>query len=347
MTTNKKSSVVNRRAFLKGSAAAVGGAAVIAKFGINKATAAEMKKVTFITPYGYLIGFAPVLNAVAGGHFEKAGLDITVLPGKGSSMAIQQTLADRAKFVRISGVDVVKAVDKGAPFVAIATILQASPFFVVSPADSPIRTAKDMAGKKIGVVSVGGGTENMLDVMLHKNGIDVATVSREAVGNGAGAYGLVKQGKLAAYIVSTGTVSRLNFAGEKILAWNVDEEVKGPGQVYVTKRETLENEPETVVQFLTAVNNSVQDLLAVKDGMFLLKRMLEHYEILGARDLDYTVRAMREEEPLWFAEGKANLMRNVPARWDSITNGLINAGFVKPVDPASLYTNTFIDKVLV
>ena len=193
---------------------------------------------------------------------------------------------------------------------------------------------------------MGGGTENILDVMLNKNGISLDSVPREAVGNGAGAYGLVKQGKIDAYIVSTGTVTRLRFAGEDILAWNVDQEVEGPGQVYVTKRETVENEPETVTQFLTAISESVKDLLATKDGTFLVNRMLEEYEILGARDLEFTVKAMREEEPLWFAEGAENLLRNVPSRWESITNGLIAAGFVKPVDPATLYTNSFIDKVV-
>ena len=55
---------------------------------------------------------------------------------------------------------------------------------------------------------------------------------------------------------------------------------------------------------------------------------------------------MREEEPLWFAEGPENLLRNVPSRWESITSGLIAAGFVQPVDPTTLYTNSFIDKVV-
>ena len=345
MTQSTKSSGLSRRKFLKGTAGAAGGAALVSTFGIRKARA-QLKKINFITPFGYLIGFSPVLNAKAGGHFENAGLDVEVLPGKGSSMAIQQTVADRAMFTRVSGIDVVKARDKGASLVAIATIAQSSPFFVVSPESAALRSPNDFVGKTIGVVSVGGGTENLLDVMLASIGVEPSSVKREVVGNGAGAYGLIVQGKIDAYIVSIGTVVRLREAGEDIAAWNTDEGVKMPGQVYATKQETIDGDPETVTNFLTAVNASVQDLFATKDSNFLLERMLGEFDILGAKDRAFTVKAMREEEALWLTEGADNVLRNVPERWESITEGLVKAGIVKPVDAGSSYTNALIEKVL-
>ncbi len=345
MTQSTRSSGLSRRKFLKGTAGAAGGAALVSTFGIRRASA-QLKKINFITPFGYLIGFAPILNAKAGGHFEAAGLDVEVLPGKGSSMAIQQTVADRAKFVRLSGIDIVKARDKGASLIAIATIAQSSPFFVVSPEASALRSPKDFVGKTIGVVSVGGGTENLLDVMLANIGIEPESIKREVVGNGAGAYGLVKAGKIDGYIVSLGTTVRLKAAGEDIHLWNTDDAVKMPGQVYATKQETIDGEPETVTQFLTAVNASVQDLFATKDSAFLLDRMLGEFDILGSKDKEFTMKAMREEETLFLSEGEANVLRNIPARWNSITEGLVAAGLVKPTDAESNYTNAFIEKVL-
>lgn len=345
MTQSTKSSGLSRRKFLKGTAGVAGAAAVVSTFGIGTARA-QLKKVNFITPFGYLIGFSPVLNAKAGGHFEDAGLDVTVLPGKGSSMAIQQTVADRAQFVRISGIDVVKSRDKGATLVAIATIAQSSPFFVVSPAGAPVRSPQDFVGKTMGVISVGGGAENLLDVMSANAGIEPDSVRREVVGNGAGAYGLIKEGKIDAYIVSIGTVVRLREAGEEIHAWNTDEGAKMPGQVYATKQETIDSDPEMVTQFLTAMNASVKDLLSNKDSAFLLDRMLGTYDILGAKNREFTLKAMREEETLWLSEGEGNLLRNIPARWQSITDGLVKAGLVGPTDAESNYTNAFIDKVL-
>ncbi len=345
MTQSTKSSGLSRRKFLKGTAGVAGAAAVVSTFGIGTARA-QLKQVNFITPFGYLIGFSPVLNAKVGGHFENAGLDVTVLPGKGSSMAIQQTVADRAQFVRISGIDVVKSRDKGATLVAIATIAQSSPFFVVSPSDAAVRSPKDFVGKTMGVISVGGGAENLLDVMSANAGIEPSSIRREVVGNAAGAYGLIKEGKIDAYIVSIGTVVRLREAGEDIHAWNTDEGAKMPGQVYATKQETIDSDPEMVTQFLTAMNASVKDLLSNKDSAFLLDRMLGTYDILGARNREFTLKAMREEETLWLSEGVGNLLRNLPARWQSITNGLVKAGLVGPTDAESNYTNAFIDKVL-
>ncbi len=345
MTKSTKSGGLSRRKLLKGTAGVAGAAAVVSTFGIGAARA-QLKQINFITPFGYLIGFAPILNAKAGGHFEDAGLDVTVLPGKGSSMAIQQTVADRAQFVRLSGIDIVKSRDKGATLVAIATIAQSSPFFVVSPGSAAVRKPQDFVGKTIGVVSVGGGTENLLDVMLANVGIEPSSVRREVVGNGAGAYGLIKAGKIDAYIVSLGTTVRLKAAGEDIHLWNTDDFAKMPGQIYATKQETIDNDPESVTQFLTAVNASVNELFANKDTAFLLDRMLGEFDILGARDKEFTKKAMREEETLFLSEGADNVLRNIPARWQSITDGLVKAGLVGPTDAESNYTNAFIDKVL-
>ena len=197
----------------------------------------------------------------------------------------------------------------------------------------------------MGVVSVGGGTENLLDVMLADVGIEPSSVRREVVGNGAGAYGLIKAGKIDAYIVSLGTTVRLREAGEDIHLWNTDEGVKMPGQVYATKQETIDSDPETVTNFLTAVNASVREILTNKDSEFLLDRMLGTYDILGAKNRDFTLLAMREEEQLFLSEGEANLLRNLPARWQSITDGLVKAKIVQPVMADENYTNAFIEKV--
>ena len=75
MKKNSKSSRLSRRAFVAGSAAVAGGAAIASTTGIRRARA-DLKKINFITPFSYLAGFAPVLNAAAGGHFERNGLDL-------------------------------------------------------------------------------------------------------------------------------------------------------------------------------------------------------------------------------------------------------------------------------
>ena len=62
----------------------------------GRAVAQAPRKISFITPFGYLVGYAPTLNAQAGGHFAKEGLEVEMLPGKGSAVAVQQVIAGRA-----------------------------------------------------------------------------------------------------------------------------------------------------------------------------------------------------------------------------------------------------------
>lgn len=63
--------------------AAMGAASV---FGVP-AGAAE--KVSYITPFGKIIAYAPDFVGVAGGYFAKAGVDVDIIGGNGSSQAVQ------------------------------------------------------------------------------------------------------------------------------------------------------------------------------------------------------------------------------------------------------------------
>ena len=72
--------------------------------------AQQLRQINFITPLNYLIGYAPTLNAQAGGHFAKEGLDVTILPGKGSAVAVQQVIAGRALYGRGDPLAMAKAI---------------------------------------------------------------------------------------------------------------------------------------------------------------------------------------------------------------------------------------------
>ena len=148
-----------------------------------------MRQINFITPLNYLIGYAPTLNAQAGGHFAKEGLDVTILPGKGSAVAVQQVIAGRALYGRGDPLAMAKAIGQGAPIIAFATISHRSPIMVYSSPKKPIRNVKDMVGKVIGIGDYGSASDNILDMMLAMNGISPTPsgARRSATAPGAGA----------------------------------------------------------------------------------------------------------------------------------------------------------------
>lgn len=338
---------ISRRTILKGAAA---GSALLASPALIGRAWAQSRKVQYISPFAYQLSFAPELNSFAGGHQARHGLDVEVEAGRGGAMAVQQVVAGRAMFSRASGLEIALSVSRGADLVGIATIVQASNFFVVSPEAKPIRTAKDMLGKTIGVVSVKGTTENLLDMMLIKNNIPVDKVPRQTVGNAPSAFALVQQGRVDAMIVSIPTVTLLREAGEKIVAWSTDVEAKTPGQVYFCQRSTVEKDADTVARFLRGIRDSAREMIAADTQAkreAIVKRLGEQFKIEGASNLKAGAQTIVDEEELWFAEGKENLLLNVPSRWKEMTDMMLAIGLIdKALDPTKLYTNALIQDAM-
>ena len=335
---------ISRRKFFINSAAMTAGAAAMSTLGARDAAAA-LKKAVYITPFKYLIGFAPTQNAQVGGHFARHGLDVEILGGTNAPMAIGQVLVGRADFGRGSGLDVVRVVgNEGADLISIATIFQAAPFVIISQKSAPIRDAKGFTGKTVGVPGRKGGAENSLDILLASANLKAKDVPRQAAGNGLGAWGLVQSGKLDGAVVSVSALVQIIDAGEDPHHWMTDKYVPMPGQVYWMRRERIAKDPDLPVQFLRGVRDSMEELRN-GDQPALLKRMADAYPLIGKNNLPFLLKAMHEEIKLWDAEGMENNLRNMPHRWEAISNSMTAAGLAKKTDASSLYTNEYLDKI--
>jgi ABC-type nitrate/sulfonate/bicarbonate transport system substrate-binding protein len=314
-------------------------------FSIGKGVRAQTKRITFITPIQLLIGFAPAMNAQLGGHFRRHGLDVNVVGGASAPMAVQQTIVKRADVMRGAGTDIATAVAKqGAPLIAIGTIFQASSFVVVSQKSKPVHDAKDFKGMVVGVPGRQSGAELALDMMLIGAGIAPRDVQRESVGNGLGSWGLIKEGRLDAAILSVSAVVQIRDAGEDPVALPTETVLPAPGQVYAMHRDRLAAEPELPVQFLRGIRDSLAEL-RTGDQLALVKRMAGAYPIVGRDNPGFLVKAMMEEIKLWLAAGEENVLRNVPERWSVMVDAINRTGIAKIPDAAALYTNAYVDKI--
>ena len=330
---------LTRRRFIIGSAAVAGAIAMPPVLG------QQIRKISFITPFGYLIGFAPTLNAQAGGHFAREGLDVTILPGKGSAVAVQQVIAGRAVYGRGDPLAVAKAVAEGAPIVSFATALHRSPIVVYSSPQKPVRNARDMQGKVIGIAAKGSASDNIMDMMFATLGLPLDAARRESVGNSPGGWGLIQQGRLDAHIVSIGTTTTLQESGEKIYVWNTSDAVPMPGQAYFALRETVQKEPELLLRSLRAEKASMIELKRGDDRM-LVERMAKNWEIEEAKNIAFAVKAMRNEEPLWWHDDTSKLLKNDASTWKSMLDGMTKAGLLKPgLTPDRFYTDEVTAKL--
>ena len=329
---------ISRRSFLAGAAALTGAAPW------SRLDAQTLRKINFVTPFGLLIGFAPTFNAQAGGFFAKEGLDVTMLPGQGSAVAVQQVIAGRATYGRGDPLAMAKAIAEGAPIVAFATIEHHSPIVIYSSPQKPIRTAKDMVGKTIGIAAKGSASDNILDMILAMNGIPNESVRREAIGNSPGGWGLIQQGRVDAHIVSIGTTTVLQQSGENIVLWNSSDAIAMPGQAYFALRDTVRNEPDLLLKILRAEKASILDIKQA-DGRVIVERLAKSWEIEGAKQVDFTAKGMRDEEVLWWQDDQSKLLKNDPASWASMVDAMLKAGLLKSGTPSQFYTDDIVAKL--
>ncbi|MDA1101707.1 MAG: hypothetical protein O2967_22325, partial [Proteobacteria bacterium] len=145
-------------------------------------------------------------------------------------------------------------------------------------------------------------------------------------------------------MASMGTVGKLQAACEPIVAWNTDKYAPVPGQVYTAHSDMIANDPETITKFLRAVNNSMNALFAASDLMPALESM-KMFKVRDLKNLETAELALRAEMELYAAEGKANLLRNMPARWQGAMDRMAKVGLFEGGDASKYYTNKFIDAV--
>ena len=329
--------MLNRRSILKGAA----GAAAITGFP-NVLRAQARDKLSMMTPFGFIPDFIEMMNAISGGHFAAQGIDATLLGGQGTAAPIQQLIAGQTAFIRLAGVDVIRSVATSkVPMVSSATLYQASTFHIISLKDKPVKSAEDLKGKTVGIVSVGGTTDVFIDLILHNGGLKKDDVKREVTGNSPAAIQFIKQGRIDCFIASIQVVVALGRMKEEVEIWSTDRYAPMPGQCYATSVAFAEKNPDLLKRAMTAMKASAEEILKgpIKP---IFERAAKDFEIPGIKDVDGLAEVEKiTAEKLWLSEGRENLLRNIPTLWASGVKALGDSGIAKIEDPTTLYTNRF------
>lgn len=325
---------IDKRRFVLGTAALAGGYALL---GPRAASAQAATAVKYLTPFGFLMGFTETMYADTGGFFRKHGLDVSIEGGKGSAMAVQQVTAGNVMLSRTGGTDLLKAYARDTNLVAIADIYPKDIFYVISHKDKPIANPEAMAGKTIGVVSVGGATENILDMMLAKAGVKKDDVKRETAGNAPTAFELVKAGRLSGYIATTDTVFQLRADNQPIVAWSCDDVAPSPGQVYITSKRSLDANGDAIARFLRAVHETIGAVLASKDLAAVIASMTAKYDVVESKRPDKGVSVLQYALNNYRAV-QASKLRINPATFESAHDLMVRAGIIQPLPDKAYYS---------
>ncbi|MFV0244738.1 MAG: ABC transporter substrate-binding protein [Qingshengfaniella sp.] len=332
-------STITRRHLMQGTLA---GAAVLA---LPRGARAETG-FSFITPFSFSLAFGPVLYADGAGYYADEGLDMALQSGKGAALAAQMVIAGQMDSARTGGTNyIVSRVNNGAPLISIATIAQQSPFFVISSTGSPVNGTADLAGRTVGMASLGGSMEGTLDLMLADAGVDPDSVERVKVADSAASFALIEAGRAGAFIGNTSSMVMASEARDDVHAIPMDDGM--PGQVYVASPDAVAAAPEKFVAFLRATHRAALEIVTATDLDPILDAIGAKHEVNGLSNRETARKDLAANAANWAVRGQENLLRNVPEVWENAVSLLSGAGMIDQVVPAAdLYTNDLLDQAL-
>jgi NitT/TauT family transport system substrate-binding protein len=170
---------------------------------LSSGLALAQTKITLAVGGGSCLCYLPTMLAKALGEYEKAGVNVDVVDFKGGSESLKAVIGGSADVVSGYFDHCVNLAAKGQHLEAFVVYDRYPGLaLVVSPKHTgEIKSAKDLANKKIGVSAPGSSTDFFLKYLLRKDGVDPNSVGVIGVGLGATAVAAMEQGQIDAAVM--------------------------------------------------------------------------------------------------------------------------------------------------
>lgn len=180
-----------------------------------------------VTQYGRLATGLPWFVALKRGMFKQAGVDIgEIVSGDGGGTTLRNTLATKTPIGEVSTSAVAAAIESG---VRLKIIYAATNNFGDMiwgvPANSPLKSARDLVGKSIGYTNPKSASEVALRLVLEAQGVPFDKVKAISTGGIGGGVTMMTKGAVDSAVIpsvaltrSKGTFKMLFRAGEIVPA---------------------------------------------------------------------------------------------------------------------------------
>ena len=130
---------------------------------------------------------------------------------------------------------------------------------------------------------------------------------------------------------------------EPIDVWSTSKFTPLPGGVIMMTSAFAEGNRPTVVKFLRAMRASALEVIDT-DPAVILDRIVAKFDITTNDDRAFRLAAIRTYNELTLAQGRDNVMRNVPSVFEAAAKLVNDAGIVAVPNVAALYDNSFADE---
>ena len=141
-----------------------------------------------VSHFGQVMGSVPWIVALERDMFRRNGVDVTdVISSQGGGTTLRNMLAGGIAFADAAAGATVAGIRAGLPVKVVGTAVNnAADNAWVVLANSPIRSMKDVVGRKFGTTNPGGVTRVFGEMLLKHHGIEPSQVTQVPLGVGAG-----------------------------------------------------------------------------------------------------------------------------------------------------------------
>ncbi len=223
------------------------------------------------------------------GYFAAEGLDVTIDQGEGSAATVTRIMSGAydAGFGDTNAIIQKAATKPGEAPVMVYMIYSKAPFALLTKADSPIKTFKDLAGNKLGTPP-GGASFKLLPLLAKKNGIDVAAINVTQVAPNLQEQMLL-QGQVDVIAIFTATsymnLVALKLDPDKDFRWIYysDYGVDLYSNGIMVSPKLAKEKPEAVKGLVRAINKAMKESVANPDAAI---ELLAEREPLINKDIE-------------------------------------------------------------
>jgi NitT/TauT family transport system substrate-binding protein len=194
----------------------------------------------------------PFRIAIAKGFFKDQGLTVEPIFVRGGPTALAALISGDVDFASVGGAQApIRSRAKGLDIHIIASQSNYTNYTLLGSKEA--KSVEDLRGKIIGVTGAGAFSDFTIRIYLKRNNLDPdKDVTLRAIGGTAVRAIALEKGLIAAAPFSAEDAVRLLDKGYPMIV-NLNEALRIPQSVFVTRGEVLQNYPGTTKRFLKAV----------------------------------------------------------------------------------------------
>jgi NitT/TauT family transport system substrate-binding protein len=311
----------------------------------DSGSAGSTEKIKLTYRLDWLVGGAHTCyyRAASAGHFEKQGLDVEILEGSGSGTTATLVANGENDFGFSDAGVVAKTVNTGAAIKLVAGIYQRTPSVIISLKESGINGPADLDGKTVGA-STGEAPLQLLPAYLSAAGVDPKAAKVVNMDPGSKIPALLK-GRVDAivgYATDDLPAAETEAPGKLAVQYYADNGVTTLSNGIITSQKMIDEQPETVRKFVTAVQEGFADCEADQAGA-VAELAKEFPQKVNAEQATIALREVLNSLHTERTEGKPTGLIAPEDFADTLTTLEKYAELKDPKAPETYFTNEFVE----